>query len=172
MNMTSITTYDRAVNQRVANPRRSERRQQNADSLRIIHALNGNETSGMCRCPAHEDNHPSLHVSASGDGKVLVKCFARCSQERVIEALKSRRLWPESRNQQRQQPNPRPTEQPENSLRQDNEKERMARAREIMRTAYGNDDLTLGKRYFKARGLTTIPPGTMILTAKQSYALG
>src|SRR5262249_53676319 len=125
MNVTSITTYDRAVNQRVANPSRRERIEQNADSLRIIHALNGSEISGKCCCPAHKDNDPSLHVGVSGDGKVLVKCFAGCSQERVIAALKSRRLWPESRNQQRQQPEPRPTEPPEDSQRQDNEKERI-----------------------------------------------
>jgi len=172
--MTSIISYRDAVNQRVANPRRSERSEQNADSLRIIHALNGSETSGMCRCPAHEDNHPSLHVSASGDGKVLVKCFARCSQDAVIGALKLRRLWPASRNQQRPRPSePRPTtEQPENLRRQDDEKERIALARKILRAACDNDDLTLAKRYFKGRSLTTIPPGTMMLTAKQSYALG
>jgi hypothetical protein len=171
--MTSITTYDRAVNQRVANPRRNERSEQNADSLRIIHALNGSEYSGMCRCPVHEDNRPSLHVSASGDGKVLVKCFARCSQDAVIAALKLRRLWPESRNQQRpRHSEPRPTtEPPDNSQRQDNEKERIAFARKILRVAGDNDDLTLAKRYFKSRGLTTIPPGALMLTAKQSSAL-
>jgi putative DNA primase/helicase len=172
--MTSITAHDRAVNQRVANPSRRERIEQNADSLRIIHALNGSETNGMCRCPAHEDDHPSLHVSASGDGKVLVKCFARCSQDAVIAALKSRRLWPESRNQQRPRPSePRPTtEQPENSQRQDNEKERIAFARTIIRAAGDNDDLTVVRRYFHARGLTTIPPGALMLTAAQSSALG
>src|SRR5262249_1630768 len=100
MNVTSISAYDRAVNQRVENPRRSKRSEQNTDSLRIIRGLNINESSGMCRCPAHDDRSPSLHVSVSGSGKVLVKCHAGCSQERVIEALKSRRLWPESRNQQ------------------------------------------------------------------------
>jgi putative DNA primase/helicase len=167
--MTDIATPDRAVNNRGASQRPSE---QNADSLRIIHGLNGSEYSGMCRCPAHEDNTPSLHVSASPAGKVLVKCHARCSQEAVVAALQSRGLWPRSRNQQRRQPEPSPSaEDQENSQRQD-EQQRIAYARAILRTAYDNTDLTLARRYFKGRGLTTIPPGTMMLTAEQSHALG
>lgn len=57
-----------------------------ANRLSIIRALNGAESAGMCRCPAHDDHNPSLHVSESG-GKVLVKCHARCSQQAVIDAL-------------------------------------------------------------------------------------
>lgn len=49
--------------------------------------------SGMCRCPAHEDRSPSLSVSETRDGRVLVYCFAGCSQRDVIEALKARGLW-------------------------------------------------------------------------------
>ena len=59
----------------------------------IIEALGGN-SSGMCRCPAHDDNTPSLHVSEGASGKVLVKCHAGCSQEAVINQLKGLRLWP------------------------------------------------------------------------------
>ena len=40
----------------------------------------------MCRCPAHEDHSPSLHVSEGKSG-VLVHCHAGCTQESVIEAL-------------------------------------------------------------------------------------
>jgi putative DNA primase/helicase len=161
---------DQDTVQRNTNPRHTE---QNADSLHIIHGLGGSEYSGMCRCPAHDDSSPSLHVSASPDGKVLVKCFARCTQEAVVEALKVRRLWrPRSRNQRQQRPQPSPTaEDQENSRRQD-EKQRIARARNIHRTAYDNNDLTLARRYFEGRGLTTIPPATLMLTAEQSHALG
>lgn len=59
----------------------------------IIAALDGNQRNGMCRCPAHDDQNPSLHVS-DGEKGVLVRCFAGCSQGDVIAALRQRGLWP------------------------------------------------------------------------------
>jgi putative DNA primase/helicase len=47
------------------------------------------------RCPAHDDRTPSLSISDSDDGKVLVRCHAGCEQERVIAFLRSRGLWEE-----------------------------------------------------------------------------
>jgi DNA primase len=38
------------------------------------------------RCPAHDDNNPSLSISERS-GKILVHCFAGCDQEDVIDAL-------------------------------------------------------------------------------------
>lgn len=40
----------------------------------------------MARCPAHDDHMPSLSVSEGRDG-VLLKCWAGCETERVLEAL-------------------------------------------------------------------------------------
>lgn len=51
---------------------------------------------GHVHCPAHEDKTPSLSVT-NGGGKILGKCFGDCEQNRVIDALKARNLWP-SRN--------------------------------------------------------------------------
>ena len=51
-------------------------------------------------CVAHDDSSPSLAVKDK-DGKVLVHCHAGCSQRDVIEALKSRGLWPSGENNQR-----------------------------------------------------------------------
>lgn len=45
-----------------------------------------------CLCPAHNDKSPSLHVSDS-NGRILVKCFAGCTQQAVIDALETRNLW-------------------------------------------------------------------------------
>jgi putative DNA primase/helicase len=59
----------------------------------IITALGGDSASGSCKCPAHEDSSPSLSVSETADGRVLVKCHAGCTQDKVIAALKSRGLW-------------------------------------------------------------------------------
>lgn len=43
-------------------------------------------------CPAHDDRNPSLSVSDS-NGKILFKCFAGCTQESVIGALRNLGLW-------------------------------------------------------------------------------
>jgi putative DNA primase/helicase len=67
--------------------------QPNASAL--IEALGGNHHTGMYCCPAHEDSTPSLKVSQASEGKVLVKCFAGCTQIAVIEALRQRGLWPD-----------------------------------------------------------------------------
>ena len=47
---------------------------------------------GTARCPAHDDNQPSLSVTAS-DGRILVKCHADCPQDAVIDALCRLGLW-------------------------------------------------------------------------------
>jgi hypothetical protein len=60
----------------------------------LIEALGGNPSSGMCCCPAHDDETPSLSVSETPAGKVLVHCFAGCSQNDVLDALRARGLWP------------------------------------------------------------------------------
>jgi putative DNA primase/helicase len=40
----------------------------------------------------HADHHPSLSIHDGGDGKILVRCHAGCSQTDVIAALKMRGL--------------------------------------------------------------------------------
>ncbi len=69
------------------------------DAEDIFHALKGKKGKKtrdgyLCHCPAHSDENPSLHVTQKGN-KILIKCFAGCSQESVIEALRARGLWPE-----------------------------------------------------------------------------
>ena len=43
--------------------------------------------SGMARCPAHDDNGPSLSVRENTDGALLVYCFAGCEVSEVVAAL-------------------------------------------------------------------------------------
>lgn len=57
-----------------------------ATSLERVH--------GLTHCPAHADRTPSLHVKEAKSGRLLVKCFAGCSQTKVIDDLTSRGLWP------------------------------------------------------------------------------
>ena len=62
----------------------------------IAEALNGRRSGKgwMARCPAHPDITPSLSINETPTRKVLVKCFAGCSQAEVIAALRRRGLWP------------------------------------------------------------------------------
>lgn len=39
------------------------------------------------RCPAHRDRSPSLSVSVTDTGKVLLHCFAGCPPEAVLAAI-------------------------------------------------------------------------------------
>ena len=38
-------------------------------------------------CPAHADSEPSLSIGLGEQGQVLLKCFAGCSLEHIVEAL-------------------------------------------------------------------------------------
>jgi hypothetical protein len=51
---------------------------------------------GPVHCPAHADDRPSLAVDER-DGRVLVRCHAGCPQDRVLEELRRRGLWPDPR---------------------------------------------------------------------------
>jgi putative DNA primase/helicase len=61
----------------------------------IAKALGGRKAGGawMACCPAHEDREPSLSITDSKGGKVLVRCHAGCDQRDVIAALRSRGVW-------------------------------------------------------------------------------
>ena len=55
-----------------------------------LKALSG---KGHVHCPSHDGPSPCLSVSEK-EGKILVHCFAACSQDSVITALKEEGLWP------------------------------------------------------------------------------
>ena len=61
----------------------------------IAEALGGRKAGSnwSARCPAHEDRTPSLSLSDTSDGKVLVYCHAGCHQDKVIGQLKASGLW-------------------------------------------------------------------------------
>jgi putative DNA primase/helicase len=69
----------------------------NAES--IAKGLGGRKAGAgwVARCPTHDDREPSLSISASDDGKVLVRCHAGCDQLQVIAELRLRGLWYERR---------------------------------------------------------------------------
>ena len=61
----------------------------------IARALGGRKVGSgwAARCPAHDDRTPSLSLTDTHDGKVLVRCHAGCDQDEVISHLRSRGLW-------------------------------------------------------------------------------
>lgn len=45
----------------------------------------------LARCPAHDDHSPSLSISEGRDGRVLVRCWAGCCLDEILNPLKLRR---------------------------------------------------------------------------------
>lgn len=43
--------------------------------------------SALCHCPAHKDKRPSLFISETEDGRVLMHCRAACDTGDVLAAL-------------------------------------------------------------------------------------
>ncbi|MDR0701226.1 MAG: hypothetical protein LBF61_02265 [Azoarcus sp.] len=41
----------------------------------------------IARCPAHDDRSPSLSIRETGDGRVLLHCFAGCDVSEVLSAM-------------------------------------------------------------------------------------
>jgi 5S rRNA maturation endonuclease (ribonuclease M5) len=66
----------------------------------IITALDARRSGSnwMARCPAHDDNNPSLAIREV-DGKVLLHCHAGCPQLAVIDALTTRGVWRHDQNE-------------------------------------------------------------------------
>ncbi len=57
---------------------------------KILERLPDAKRSGsgwQAKCPAHDDSNPSLSISETSDGKVLVRCMAGCETQRVVEDL-------------------------------------------------------------------------------------
>jgi len=58
--------------------------------LRILDRLKGVERTGdqwRARCPAHDDQNPSLSIKLGDDGKVLVRCHAGCEFPAIAKAM-------------------------------------------------------------------------------------
>ncbi len=106
----------------------------------------------MARCPAHQDRTPSLSVRDGERAALLVYCFAGCTQDAVIAALRERGLWPGSQiNHKNVQSAPRHARiEPVSANR--------AHALEIWRASTPAAG-TLVERYLEARGITLpVPP--------------
>lgn len=55
--------------------------------LARLAAVRQSGSGWMARCPAHDDSRASLSVRGTGDGRVLLNCFAGCQTERVLDRI-------------------------------------------------------------------------------------
>jgi putative DNA primase/helicase len=133
------------------------------DASTIIRALGGDGATGMCRCPAHDDKNPSLKVSDGTGGKVLVKCFAGCTQDAVIGSLRARGLWGSRHRDTRSGPE----RWSDNRDEVREETLRILHAHEILRAALLSK---AGKPtdYLRGRGIDLVPECAMLLPPDES----
>lgn len=54
---------------------------------RIEHVVPQHDGSHMGRCPAHQDGRPSLHITETNSGAVLLHCFAGCTPAEIMSAI-------------------------------------------------------------------------------------
>jgi hypothetical protein len=117
----------------------------------IARALKGRKAGRgwKARCPAHDDHSPSLSISVGNDGRTLVHCFTGCSQNAVLDALRSRGLWGD------EQCSVSPTAEQMEWRRRDDERrvaERIASVTRIWSEAQ-NPQGTLAEQYLASRRL-------------------
>jgi putative DNA primase/helicase len=69
-------------------------RDQDSPVARVLDALermgcSPRKTAGgwQARCPAHDDLRPSLSLNEGRDGRALLKCWAGCETNAVLQAL-------------------------------------------------------------------------------------
>ncbi|RWB60453.1 DUF3631 domain-containing protein [Mesorhizobium sp.] len=130
----------------------------------IVRALGGrwNGNSGMAKCPCHEDDKPSLSVTAGRKFPVVVKCHAGCSQEAVITRLKALGLWPTTERDRRQ------AKINIIAIAED-EPARLHLAEAVLDAAAESKQRPT--EYLRARGIRNCPAGAMLLSAVDSRNL-
>ena len=41
----------------------------------------------VCRCPAHDDKSPSMHIRLEVDGRILINCKAGCGTYDILQSI-------------------------------------------------------------------------------------
>jgi putative DNA primase/helicase len=139
------------------------------DAATIIAGLGGNLSTGMCRCPAHDDKNPSLHITEGSGGKPLFKCFAGCTQEDVLKALRQRGLWSVGARISGEFVRQDPDDSVDRSRDEAAIYWRFRNALAIRRAAIkAKDTEGVPTAYYSGRGIEIVPPAAMILPADAS----
>ena len=118
-------------------------------------------------CPAHDDREPSLSISETDDGKLLVHCHAGCGQERVIAALRSSGLWTQNGSESFRRKTPGGA--PSKELNENADSTR--RALEVLHATIPANG-TLVTTYFAERGIHIPMPSTIRFRAELRHPTG
>lgn len=126
----------------------------------IAKALGGRKMGRgwMARCPAHDDRTPSLSIAVGRDRRLLLKCFASCGQDAVIDALRARGLWPGRATGDREF-----VPEAEGRYREAEaaeERRRVKAAQAIWRASVPAAG-TLVEAYLRSRGIELVPPPSL-----------
>ncbi len=76
----------------------------------IVKRLGGHKHHGysLCKCPAHDDQSPSLSVRSAVDGIPRLHCFVGCTFQNIVQALQSLGIWPKDAEAKEQKKTPHP----------------------------------------------------------------
>ena len=55
--------------------------------LQRLTKVKGGKGRWTACCPAHEDRSPSLAVTETDDGRILLKCFGGCSVQEIVSSI-------------------------------------------------------------------------------------
>ena len=57
----------------------------------LLSRLQGVKATGknrwLCKCSAHADKSPSMHIMLSDDGKILINCKAGCNTYSILQSI-------------------------------------------------------------------------------------
>jgi hypothetical protein len=126
----------------------------------IARALDGRKSGRgwSARCPAHDDSKPSLSLTDSDNGRVLIYCHAGCDQNTVINELKSTGLWTVTGRRPFRRAQSRRTAEPSQPSQDEiNRRENALSIWEASEPAQG----TPAEAYLASRGLQ-LPPTTRL----------
>ena len=143
---------------KLAEPLPASRCLMNAET--IARALGGRKSGRgwSARCPAHDDSKPSLSLTDSDNGRVLIYCHAGCDQNTVISELKSTGLWTVTGRRPFRRAQSRRTAEPSQPSQDEiNRRENALSIWEASEPAQG----TPAETYLASRGLK-LPPTTRL----------
>ncbi|HTV75695.1 MAG TPA: hypothetical protein VMD57_01765, partial [Candidatus Baltobacteraceae bacterium] len=55
--------------------------------MSLLQGVTRNGDGWIAKCPAHDDQNPSLSIRQGDDGRTLLKCFAGCTADSICAAL-------------------------------------------------------------------------------------
>ena len=55
--------------------------------LQRLTKVKGGKGRWTACCPAHEDRSPSLAITETDDGRILLKCFGGCSVQEIVGSI-------------------------------------------------------------------------------------